>query len=474
MRKTLVLGLALLLSGCSTVYYQKSEVLSRENEISLLKGRLDSARSQSVDLLAPSFFEYANAKLNEAVEMAKKSQDPKAGSDLASEGLSLLEQAEKAAKQNQEIFSSTLKNRDSAVENNAHVFFEKEFLELDGDLVKAARLAEKNELSLARNKNVELAAKFSALETRAMKANINDYAKSAYDAAIAAGADRNAPITLKKAKAELELARKIIDLEKGDMDKAKGHAENAKNLALQSKGISLLVADFKKADMTREEMVLWHQNQLSEIYQPLNEEISFAADNPQVQKNLTGRLDEMSQYIKELETRGIACEKDIAGLKSSLAQEASQTERAKLEMAQKEESFRSLSALFNKDEAVVLMRDDDIIIRSYGFNFAVGKADIAPSNFSLLNKIVTAILRFPKASIVVEGHTDNSGSNRINLRLSEERANNIAKFLVEVAKIDSSMVSSIGLGDSRPLASNETAEGRAQNRRIEVIIEKAK
>ncbi|HXW59909.1 MAG TPA: OmpA family protein, partial [Myxococcota bacterium] len=128
------------------------------------------------------------------------------------------------------------------------------------------------------------------------------------------------------------------------------------------------------------------------------------------------------------------------------------------------------SKLFNKKEAEVVKRGNDIIIRAYGFYFPSGKADLQPRNFSLLNKIVTAILKFPKSDIEVEGHTDSLGSKSLNMHLSEQRAKNIADFLVKLAGINASRVSSVGVGGERPIASNKTEEGRALNRRIEIII----
>jgi flagellar motor protein MotB len=60
------------------------------------------------------------------------------------------------------------------------------------------------------------------------------------------------------------------------------------------------------------------------------------------------------------------------------------------------------------------------------------------------------------------------------MRLSEERAKNIAEFFIKVSKIDANRVKSVGVGDERPLFSNETEEGRTKNRRIEVIIKNAR
>ena len=70
----------------------------------------------------------------------------------------------------------------------------------------------------------------------------------------------------------------------------------------------------------------------------------------------------------------------------------------------------------------------------------------------------------------VEGHTDSTGSAQVNTTLSQQRADNVAKFLVEVGGISASRIMATGYGSERPVASNETPEGRAANRRVEILI----
>ncbi len=71
----------------------------------------------------------------------------------------------------------------------------------------------------------------------------------------------------------------------------------------------------------------------------------------------------------------------------------------------------------------------------------------------------------------MEGHTDSTGSKNINMRLSQQRAKNIADFLVEVAGLEASRVASIGVGSEKPIADNQSQLGREKNRRIEIIIQ---
>ncbi len=97
--------------------------------------------------------------------------------------------------------------------------------------------------------------------------------------------------------------------------------------------------------------------------------------------------------------------------------------------------------------------------------FETGSAIIKTSSFSVLNEVAKILGEFPEYSVQVEGHTDNVGSDAINLSLSNKRAAAAAAYLINKG-VSSKRVSSIGYGETRPIADNNTAKGRALNRRV--------
>ena len=117
---------------------------------------------------------------------------------------------------------------------------------------------------------------------------------------------------------------------------------------------------------------------------------------------------------------------------------------------------------------------DDVLIRAHGFMFKSGNSEIDSSNFALLNKITQAIAKFENANIVISGHTDSTGSDEKNMSLSQQRAEKVAQFLAQVGRISPNKIEHKGFGESRPVASNETDEGRASNRRVEILIKNSK
>ena len=129
---------------------------------------------------------------------------------------------------------------------------------------------------------------------------------------------------------------------------------------------------------------------------------------------------------------------------------------------------------FNRDEAKVLRQGDDIIIRLLGLDFPIAKATIEQKSFALLTKVRNAINAFPDSRITVLGFTDSYGGDAQNLQLSRERAEAVKQYLLANTNPNTVLFDVIGYGESKPISSNETAVGRSENRRVEVVIHPVK
>ncbi len=102
-----------------------------------------------------------------------------------------------------------------------------------------------------------------------------------------------------------------------------------------------------------------------------------------------------------------------------------------------------------------------------GVNFETGKAVLTPESSSILDRVVQSLVDRPSVQVEVVGHTDSTGSISVNRRLSKARAEAVRKYLVSHG-VGEDRLTARGAGPDEPLASNETAEGRAQNRRVEL------
>lgn len=103
--------------------------------------------------------------------------------------------------------------------------------------------------------------------------------------------------------------------------------------------------------------------------------------------------------------------------------------------------------------------------------FAFDKATIKPGYYKDIDALANVMRDYPDLKVVIEGHTDSVGSDAYNKKLSQERANAVKKYMVDNAGIDAKRLKAIGYGEERPIASNSTAEGRAQNRRVEAAVD---
>lgn len=116
----------------------------------------------------------------------------------------------------------------------------------------------------------------------------------------------------------------------------------------------------------------------------------------------------------------------------------------------------------------IAIQNDRIVLNEKIF-FAFGKSAIKSESFALMNEIAQALKDHPSFRIRIEGHTDNVGAPRSNLRLSQSRANAVRKYLISKG-ISSKRLRAVGYGQDRPIDDNATEAGRAVNRRVEFFI----
>jgi Outer membrane protein and related peptidoglycan-associated (lipo)proteins len=101
--------------------------------------------------------------------------------------------------------------------------------------------------------------------------------------------------------------------------------------------------------------------------------------------------------------------------------------------------------------------------------FGYDRSDLTPSAEASLDKLINVLKEYPDTNLEIQGHTDSKGSDSYNQGLSERRANAVATYLRNRG-INSARITTKGYGESAPIASNDTEEGRAQNRRVNFLI----
>ena len=118
----------------------------------------------------------------------------------------------------------------------------------------------------------------------------------------------------------------------------------------------------------------------------------------------------------------------------------------------------------------VVRQGDDLLLRMpSGITFATKQSSIQPQFYSTLNQVGQTLKDYPKTMIDVMGHTDSDGAEAYNQTLSEQRARSVADYLTAQG-VQPVRLATRGYGEMQPIASNETPEGKAQNRRVEIKI----
>ncbi len=177
----------------------------------------------------------------------------------------------------------------------------------------------------------------------------------------------------------------------------------------------------------------------------------------------------------ELAALRAAREKETALAQSERDKQAALAQSEQARKAAAEQSEREKQELRNKLAEqlnnVLETRDTTrgLIVNLSDVLFDTGKYTLRPVAREKLAKLSGIVLAYPSLKLEVEGHTDSVGADDYNQHLSEDRANAVRDFLVHEG-IDSSSIASRGFGESQAVATNDTAAGRQQNRRVELVV----
>ncbi len=181
-----------------------------------------------------------------------------------------------------------------------------------------------------------------------------------------------------------------------------------------------------------------------------------AAD--QQRQALASQLDQARLEARTREADAAKSEVATARMEADAArQDAASAQAQNVQLQQEIEAMH----MRETDRGLVLTLGDVL--------FATGRADLKSGAVMDLDRLATFMGRYPDRSITIEGHTDSVGSEDYNLGLSQRRAESVRSYLMRQG-VDATRVTTHGMGESVPVAPNDTASGRQQNRRVEIIV----
>jgi outer membrane protein OmpA-like peptidoglycan-associated protein len=190
------------------------------------------------------------------------------------------------------------------------------------------------------------------------------------------------------------------------------------------------------------------------------EEKTAAAEKQRQQVILQAREQEAAAARAQAEAARQQAEAQRQAAESAQQQAQSTAENAQRQAAELAAQLRDLQAK-QTDRGLVLTLGDVL--------FDTGKATLKPGAASTIDRLAAFLEQAPDRSVSIEGHTDSVGTESYNRQLSEERANAVKAALLAKG-IPAERVITVGKGEDEPVASNDNAAGRQQNRRVEIII----
>ncbi len=201
---------------------------------------------------------------------------------------------------------------------------------------------------------------------------------------------------------------------------------------------------------------------------------SLQVANRRLQDEVGGRIAAQDSLITALRVENSSLRKKLweTELRAGVAEaDRSAAESVLTRKQQFEDAVAKLRAAFTPEEGEVLLSPGgEVMVRLHGMAFGVGSAQLAAGQDDLIKRLEDGLRAFPGATFRVEGHTDDTGGRAANLRLSRRRAETVARRLEKDLGLQKGTIATEGFGPDRPVALNDTPEGRALNRRIDVVI----
>jgi outer membrane protein OmpA-like peptidoglycan-associated protein len=276
-------------------------------------------------------------------------------------------------------------------------------------------------------------------------------------------------------------AERELNENRYDTDRPRNLAQQANYEARHAIYLAERIVALRNERLTEEDIILTYEEPLTRIAAAADivaqlddgtdpvaaELVSFIEEVRENEQQSQVDLEDSRMRIAELEEEIRHLDEQLGGVSQ---ERVALVQRLEAE-ARIREQFERIEGLFTRDEARVSREDDAIVLRLVGLTFESGRATVDPTYRPLLDKAREAAAVFPRSQIVIEGHTDSYGSDETNMSLSQQRAEAVSAFLATELGIPAFRMSAIGYGETRPIANNETEQGRARNRRIDVRIE---
>lgn len=273
-------------------------------------------------------------------------------------------------------------------------------------------------------------------------------ARRAYDEARASNASTYSPDKLLTAKQALERAESAHSDDPGSFQE-----RSLAYVAQRKAQYASIYGTYEKDRRDQTETEQAYRNKQDQLRRNAEQQATDA------QKSLAATWDNLSNARKEIAAQQSQIQKSQAELDAEKQARVKAEQSAAAAMA----SLSKIAQVKEEQRGVVITLDGQVL-------FVTGKAELLPIAKDRLNQVAKSLKELDDDKLVsIEGFTDSRGADDMNQRLSQDRANTVRDYLASQG-VKAEKLRAIGRGEANPVASNETPEGRANNRRVEIVI----
>ncbi|MCC6476969.1 OmpA family protein [bacterium] len=455
---------------------------------------LDSASAAEMDLLAPRHFEKADQSVRQAREQMKQEGDEALIRITLESAIESLETGREIAASAERKLAPVLKARAEAMQVGAKEAMTMGWVKAERGLRGLTEDLEAGREDELRNLLDPLTADYLTVRRETLRDGVLALAKKSISQAEKNGGDNLFPTLMARARqamsrAEAHFAREQIDEAAVAAKEAERHAKHC-NALLNYYNREL------KENTKPESALLSVDDALAESAELLGDSLDLSKGTPAAaeelrdiitermrqseaeqdsvsklmghsQKGFEESLSEVQTRIADLQNQNLESEQRLRDMEADRNQAISRLRKREM-TAQR---VQLAQTAFDPGEAVVQQTvEGAVVMHLYGLKFATGQSSLDRDQRSLLRKAMEACAFFDGAQITIEGHTDSEGDEEKNLELSEKRAASVGQLLAKEMGVHQADIVTVGKGEASPIATNDSARGRALNRRIDLVL----
>lgn len=488
-------------------------------------------QAAEADVFAPKSWAKAHERTEAARRLLDQKRKQQDIDKVVAEAREFAENAIKAAEVGKLSLQQYLDPRAKARAAKAPALVAAEYQLAETKFLEATAKVESGDVKGGLKKAAEAAPLFDKAEDAAIRVDILGAADKLIAKAVLDEAPKYALSTLDAARSARQRAADVLTKDRYNRTESVAQAKRAEYEARHASSISQSVRSLNRNDQAWEKLMLLYEIQMNRIgermgleYLPFDNGPIAATDSvlafiaglqgdaarardekASTSAQLTGQMQSLrgsvTQQLQQVLARlsattdesdplklAEAVDQRVAALleeRATLSERAKATEMQLAELTaqheetsaelgtrvEQEQRFDQAKQMINPSEGEILTNaTGDVVLRLSGLSFDVGKSDIKDQHVPLLQKVQGILKLYPEATYVIEGHTDASGDGVANQQLSEKRAFALMQYLRQGMSISAERIKAIGYGSEKPIAGNQTPEGRAKNRRIDILI----